>query len=160
MLSIKIVGDEVLRRKLRGMPDRIQASLLVKVWSLALELETYIKTQKLSGQVLHAVTGRLRRSIQSEVDMSGDVIVGKVYSAGDVPYAAIHEFGGRTAPHDIYPVKARALAFMQDGKMAFYKHVRHPGSLIPERSYMRSALGDKRDHIVEELTSAVVRSMQ
>jgi phage gpG-like protein len=155
MLSIKITGSDELQRRLAGVPDRVRASLLAKVWILAIELENYVKRDKLSGQVLNAVTGRLRRSIHSDVKVVGDTVVGRVFSSGDVPYADIQEFGGRTSPHDIFPVKAQALAFMQNGKMAFYKHVRHPGSKIPERSYLRSALADKRDHIVEEMTKAV-----
>ena len=72
-----------------------------------------------------------------------------------MPYADIQEYGGRTSPHDIVPVKAQALRFMMEGKTVFAKIVHHPGSLIPERSYLRSALSDMQNQIVSELEQAV-----
>ena len=73
----------------------------------------------------------------------------------DVPYARIQEFGGRTAAHEIVAIKAKALAFVADGKACFAKSVHHPGSVIPERSFMRSALDDMRGEIVGGLKSSV-----
>ena len=160
MLSIRVTGSDAVRDRLRGMPEEVQRALLAKVHALTLELEAHVKMDKLSGQVLHVITGRLRRSIYSDVRTEGDAVIGRVFSSGDVPYAAIHEFGGRTAPHDIYPVKKQALSFMQSGKRAFYRHVRHPGSRIPERSYLRSSLDDMRDRIVREMTDAVEESLR
>ena len=160
MLSIRITGTEAVRDRFRGLPAEVIVALTTKVYALTLELETHVKRDKLSGQVLHAITGRLRRSIHSSVTSNGDTVTGKVFSSGDVPYAAIHEFGGRTAPHDIYSVKAKALAFMQNGKIAFYKHVRHPGSKIPQRSYLRSSLDDMRQHIIDEMKNAVEEALK
>ncbi len=48
-----------------------------------------------------------------------------------MPYAAIHQFGGRTAPHRIVPRKGKALKF--GGK--FFAAVNHPGSNIPARPF-------------------------
>lgn len=66
-------------------------------------------------------------------------------------YARIHEFGGTTRPHIIEPKRANVLAFgglvagssragSQMSGTVFARRVRHPGSKIPARPYMRPAL--------------------
>jgi phage gpG-like protein len=160
MLAIRITGSEEVQRRFANMPAGVRAALRAKVFALTLMLEAHVKNDKLSGQVLNTVTGRLKRSIQSRVTEDESLITGSVFSSGDVPYAAIHEFGGKTSPHDIVPVKAKALAFMMNGKMVFAKIVHHPGSVMPERSYLRSSLDDMHDRIVNELTQAVRGAVQ
>jgi phage virion morphogenesis protein len=73
-------------------------------------------------------TGRLRSSIHP---FSGSNFAG---AGTDVKYAAIHHFGGATGPHDIFPVKAKALFW--PGAKHPVKKVRHPGSKIPARPFM------------------------
>lgn len=90
-----------------------------------------------SGRVLQARSGRLARSIQERVEVQGLTLRGTVSS--DVPYAGIHEFGGKTRPHMIRPVRARVLHFQVSGRDVFTATVHHPGSRIPERSYIRTA---------------------
>ena len=54
----------------------------------------------------------------------------------DRPYAYIHQFGGRTAPHRITAKHAKALRFGGGGAAAhFAKWVDHPGSRIPARPF-------------------------
>jgi phage gpG-like protein len=154
VLKIRVIGDDVVAERFRRMPDGIRRALLAKVFTLTLLLEAHVKNDKLSGQVLNTRSGRLKRSIQGSVEDNGDIITGSVFSSGDVPYAAIQEFGGTTSPHDIVPVKAKALSFMMHGKQVFAKIVHHPGSKIPERSYLRSALSDMKQQIVTELEQA------
>ncbi len=154
LLNVSLTGDRELIAKLDGLPQAVHDALLQKVTELSLMLEEKVKG-KLSDDVLHVRTGNLRRSIFSEVDDQGSAIFGKVASSGDVPYAAIHEFGGKTPAHDILPSKAQALAFVMEGKTVLAKIVRHPGSNIPERSYLRSSLGDMQETIIEGLTQAV-----
>ncbi len=81
-------------------------------------------------------------------------------SNGDVKYAAIQEFGGKTAAHEILPGKAQALAFIAGGALRFARKVEHPGSAIPERSYLRSTLDEMSDEIVAALTDAAVESLE
>ncbi len=51
--------------------------------------------------------------------------------SNDRPYAAIHQFGGKTAAHTIVPKKGKALAW--PGGPGPVKKVDHPGSKIPAR---------------------------
>jgi phage gpG-like protein len=158
MLKVQLVGDKELIIRLGKIPATMQAALLRAVSSLTLRLETLVK-QKLTGQVLNVRTGALRRSIFSTVDSNVSGVIGRVASAGDVKYAAIHEFGGTTPAHDIFPVKASALHFFMGGKEVFAKVVHHPGSRMPERSYLRSSLADMAPTIEAELRAAAVEGI-
>lgn len=154
-IRIGLEGDRELERRFTVMPDEIRRAVLAKMWSLGLMVERYIKERKLSGQVLHRRSGRLSRSIYSQVEDRGDQIVAYVGSSSDVPYNAAHEFGVRTKPHVIEPDKKKALAFMMDGKQFILARVNHPGSRIPERSYMRSSIADNAREITEGLRQAL-----
>lgn len=153
MISVE-VDQSRIQARLGAMPEKVHGALVRKVTALRLQLEAKIKG-KLSGEVLNVRTGALRRSIFSETLDESTSVFGRAASSGDVKYAGIHEFGGKTPAHDIVPVKAQALAFMMGGKQVFAKTVHHPGSVMPERSFMRSSLGDMADEIVTGLKAAV-----
>ena len=152
MLSVVVTGSREAEERLRGLPPELHQALLRKIMGLSLRLQRHIVANKISGQVLHTVSGRLKRSVQEETVDEGNIIFSRVYTDGSAPYDKIHEYGGKTPPHDIVPTKADALSFLRDGKRVFYKRVHHPGSKMPERSYMRSALEDMREEIIAELT--------
>ena len=160
MITGTVLGDTDVVAHFDAMPAKVHAALLAKTQSLSVKLARYIQEQKLSGQVLKVRSGNLRRSIAFMTTDSADVITGKAYSSGDVKYAAIHEFGGKTAAHDIVPTKAKALAFMMNGKQVFASIVHHPGSVMPERSFMRSGLADMREEIIEGLRQAALDAMR
>lgn len=158
-INVTLVGDRELIARLDSMPREVRQMLRQKVRSLALRLKARIQRDKLSGQVLNVVTGALRRSIHDVVKEDTHSVTGEVRSSGDVKYAGIHEFGGRTKAHIIEPRKKDALAFMLGGKMVFAKRVNHPGSKMPERSYMRSALSEMAPTIQRELREAVIQGL-
>jgi phage gpG-like protein len=76
-----------------------------------------------------------------------------------VPYAAIQEFGGKTAAHQIIAANAKALAFRAGGDQIFRRRVDHPGSAIPARSYLGSSLADMRDEIGSGFKQAVLEAL-
>ncbi len=78
------------------------------------------------GSGLLQDSGRLRDSI-TQNSTSTEAVVGT-----NVEYAAIHHFGGQTAPHTILPKNGKALKF--GGRFA--KRVNHSGSKIPARPFM------------------------
>jgi hypothetical protein len=49
---------------------------------------------------------------------------------------------------------------MAGGALRFARKVEHPGSLIPERSYLRSSLDDMRDEILSALAGAAADSLE
>jgi len=161
MISVRITGDRELMLKLDKMPVAVQSGLARVIKILSLRLQAHIQQNKLSGQVLKVQTGALRRSIHAlPVVRTGDTVRGGVASSGDVKYAAIHEFGGRTKAHVILPRKAQALAFLgAGGETVFARRVNHPGSVMPERSFLRSGLGDMTAEITLEMKRAVIIGM-
>ena len=106
-----------------------QEGRMVGVW-VDLEANTIAGRRSGSRSILQD-TGNLRESFDYEI--SGDM----VRIGTKVEYASYHEFG--TGPYDIYPVTAKALAFMTAGGMVFAKVVHHPG--LPQRRM----LPDERD---------------
>jgi phage gpG-like protein len=144
---------------LAGMPDRVRQALASKANVLAIALEAKIQ-QKLSGGVLNSRSGALASSIIATVDESSADVSVRIGTSGDVKYAAIQEFGGTIPPHEIVPDKAKALAFVVGGKQVFAALVNLPAVTIPERSYLRSSLGEMAEEITGGLSEAVIEAMQ
>ncbi len=138
-------------------PIAVQNALMREAETLCSALEGRIR-QKLSGEVLSSRTGALANSISTSIDDGGTDVCVSASSAG-VPYAAIQEFGGKTAAHDILAVKAKALAFVAGGGEMFAKRVRHPGSTIPARSYLASTFADMQDEITAVWKQAVIEAL-
>jgi phage gpG-like protein len=142
---------------LATMPERLQSALAAKANALAAALEAKVQ-QKLAGEVLNPRSGALARSIVSTIEETAAGVAVTIASNGDVKYAAIHEFGGVIPPHEIVPVKARALAFAVGGKQVFARRVNLPAVTMPERSYLRSSLAEMADEITDALTDAVLEA--
>lgn len=160
MISISLVGDRQLIARMASLPASVHASILAKVYELTLRLEARVKTQKLNGQVLNRKTGRLARSIGSKVEDNVTSVLGVVFQSADVPYGAIHEFGGKIPAHVIRPKKASVLRFFsKSGDKVFARSVNHPGAIMPERSYLRSSLRDMSTEISLGLKEAVFRAV-
>lgn len=122
--------------------------------------------------------GVMQASVATQVEDGGTFINGSV-SAEGLPYLAIQEYGGVTSPHDIFPVNAQVLAFMSqgfrpDGKgvgpvtfrnlaannIMFAQGVHHPGSVLPERSYLRYALTQRRAAIRAAFAQAATDALE
>jgi phage gpG-like protein len=136
----------------------VQDALLDRAEALRVELEARIE-QKLSGEELRARSGALAASIESSTEGDGSA-TSIVASSIGVPYAAIQEFGGKTAAHDIVAVKGKALAFGAGGGSVFARRVRHPGSTIPARSYIGGSFAEMSDEIVAGLKQAVLKALR
>ena len=135
----------------------VQDALLGQADALRGALEARIQ-QKLSGEVLQTRSGALAASIISAIEYDGSDTSVSISSTG-VPYAAIQEFGGKTAAHDIVAVKAKALAFSAGGSQVFARSVHHPGSTIPARSYLGSSLAEMRDEIELDFKQAILEAL-
>jgi phage gpG-like protein len=160
MLSVTLTGADKLGAKLDGLPPVVLAAIAAKSAALADQLLNLVR-QKLGGEVLKSRTGALAASIGvSGPDIVGDTVVTTVFSAGEVKYAAIQEYGGVTGPHEILPSRAKALAFLAGGEQVFARVVHHPGSHIPERSYLRTSLAEMADQIETEMKAAAIDAAQ
>jgi phage gpG-like protein len=136
---------EVQRAIQRGLWRGVDAALGA--------LRDHVVTDKLQGQVLQNVTGRLSESIQVETPTESDNrVTGSVFS--DSPYAAVQELGGR-GYYPIDPVRASILHFFVDGDEVFTRHVNHPPLIA--RSFMHSTLVEHFDNgDIKEWVSAPI----
>ncbi len=166
IVNVTITGGKQLLSRVKGLPEAINEALRLKVKMLALKLEALVKTGKLNGQVLNRITGALARSIHHEVMDKGAVVIGRIFSSGDVKYAGIHEYGG-TINHPggtayiLSPKKAQLMMFVSNknatGDMPRTKP--HPIKM-PERSFMRSSLTQMSEEISLGMKKSVVSAIQ
>ena len=157
-----VVGVDTQRviLKFERLPVAMRTQLRGETISLTKQLAAKVR-DNLSGRVLNKRSGALFNSIRNEMVENPLTLYGRVYVDPGSPaaaYAAAHEYGVTTRPHVILPRNARVLSFIWGGKRVFFAKVNHPGSKIPERSYMRSALEDMRATIIERLTAAAKRA--
>lgn len=152
MIIIDFQGLEETRDWLLGLPQQLQDALMEKSQTLTDALVQKVQ-QKLSGEVLQSRSERLRDSIASDVSDNASGVSASVFVSGDIPYARILEYGGTTKAHIIAAVNSKVLAFNAGGKQVFARYINHPGSVIPEYSYLRSSLVDMNDEIVDEMGS-------
>jgi phage gpG-like protein len=146
MITATIEGQERVSQNLRNLPQRASDLLFAELDSICKKMVSYIREEKLSGQVLKSITGELKDSIKYTVEKTGTGIEGTVGS--DLVYAKVQEYGGLGA-YDIYPANAQDLVFMMGGQEIFAKVIHHPA--LPERSFLRSSLKDLHDEIINDL---------
>jgi len=152
-LKFAIVGSKEAAEAMRDRAPRIVASVNRALLALGYKLQAHIQQDKLHGQVLKQRTGRLAGSIHVTPHL-GDT-QSYVQVGTNVEYARIHEYGGTTKAHIITARNKKALAFISGGADVIVRSVRHPGSKMPERSFLRSALRDMTPEIKQRLAAAV-----
>jgi phage gpG-like protein len=160
MLAVSLTGADELGARMDGAPAAVRAAVAAKSAALAGQLLELVRS-KLNGGVLKSRSGALAASVGvGGPAIDGDQIVTTLFAGGYLKYAAIQEYGGVTSPHDILPERAKALAFLMGGEQVFARIVHHPGSHIPERSYLRSSLAEMADRIESEMKAAVLDALQ
>lgn len=153
MIKVSIVGREAVIAALKQKKQKLMPAIMSTMQSQADYLTKYVKSNKLSGQVLKQRSGKLKSSIKNNVTQSGELVTAAVYT--NTEYAAIHEYGGTIPATQIIAKTAKALAFLWKGKQVFFKKVNRPAVHMPERSFMRSALADNEERIIRALKSTV-----
>ena len=159
MFTLDVRGVDETSARFDAYPAALQAALGAKATELATALADLVKN-KLSGAVLNTSSGALRDSIAAGVTADSDGVLASVGSEGDVKYAAIQEYGGKTSAHEILPVKGDVLDFVAGDGQHFARRIEHPGSVIPERSYLRSSLEDMKDEILAALASTAAEAWE
>lgn len=154
MILVTIDGVSQVLARLDALPATLRARLLDAVERLTSDAYDRV-LDRLGGGVLQRKTGRLMGAVTHAVADDGTTMSGTVsVDRGAAPYAAIQEYGGETRAHAILPKTARALVFQKYGRTVFAKRVNHPGSRIPERSFLRSALAELEPQIHAALAAA------
>lgn len=141
MITGYVIGDAQVIARLKELPQKTQQSLTRAITKLAIELQSKVKQDKLSGQVLKRRTGTLSRSINREITETANAVTGQVGT--NVEYAAYHEYGF----HGTQQIKEH----LRTIKQAFGRPI-EPRSVTvaahsrkvdyPAHSFLRSALHD------------------
>lgn len=148
MFSLEYSKDN-LTAKFDAMPQKLHDALLKRVHYWKERLRNHVIKDKLQGQVLNHITGRLQGSIQGDVTDTPEKITGRVYSANTAsPYNKAQEYGA-VIP-DRFPVNAKALHFFVGGQEIFAKRAK--GFTLKERSYLRSSLADYKQLIINDMS--------
>lgn len=163
MIDIQLRGDDLVIAELDILPRRLQDELVKAVTGLAINVRDKVQTEHLSGPTgvhsLSVITGALRRDVIESVEVEeGQAVIGRIFYAGDVPYAAIHEFGGIIHIPEIEPKSAQALHFVIDGKDIFTRRTRAHDVSMPERAPLRTGFSESEEAIIEGLYAAVYRA--
>ncbi|HLI84787.1 MAG TPA: hypothetical protein VKV17_12770 [Bryobacteraceae bacterium] len=137
---------------LAGLPDKIDASVLKAMFRAVIELQSYIRANKLHGDPLHQRSGNLSRETLTQPDpyRSGNTIIGTVGTSRAAYYGKVHEDGGTYDIPEHYSMSRKGRKFI----------VRPHQATFPQRSYLRSALAENVGHITEVVRGAVQEAIQ
>ena len=143
MITAQVLNVDHVVLALSRIPEHSKETLRTNVSRIALSLRDLVKGGYLTGQVLQVRTGRLRRSITARTTATDYTATGIVGT--NVEYARIHEFGGKTKPHEILPIHAKALAFATPGFIGPMPNIQSKGGRYlngaQARRLMSSAIG-------------------
>ena len=91
MISADFRGDKPALDRLRAFPDAVNEGLARAVAKLGTGLQSRIRQDKLSGQVLKIRSGALKASIEVATHRSAAAVTATVST--DLDYAAAQEYG-------------------------------------------------------------------
>jgi len=155
-LSIRVVGAEGVEGRIRGISAAVHWRLRAAVQGLGIELQGKVKV-KLSDDVLHVRTGRLRRSITEATTDEGETIASR--TGTNVAYGRAWELG---FSGDVAVRAHERVSSMAFGRQVAPKtqqvsaHTRHVN--MAPRPFLQPALAEMRDRIRERLSTAVAEA--
>lgn len=144
-ITVDIRAEQFLA-SLAQRSRELDAAMVRVITRLSIEVQSAVKTEKLSGQALSVRTGTLRRSINRVVVQQGNSVYAQVGT--NVVYAAAHEYGFQGV------VNVREYARRSDGAKV-RAHTRQMNT--PERSFLRSTLRERASQIRAEVKDAALR---
>jgi phage gpG-like protein len=138
--TISILGREEHLAKIADIKTNLGPVLEQAMKNEMVRVSDYVRSQKLSGQVLNRRSGDLSRSITGQASSSGTTVTGIVGTKG-IPYAGIHEFGG---------------SFWREMTEAFGRPIipRSVHFTYPERSYLRTSANENAAQVSAKLQAA------
>jgi phage gpG-like protein len=155
MISVTLAGGDQRAARWAGFSERIRQGLERVMQQIGNDLEARV-LDTLCGSVLQRRSGRLAAAQLTIVTSGGGAVAVSVgFDPQLVPYGAIQEFGGTTRAHLIEAKRGVALAFTAGDRLALAKRVQHPGSVLPERSFLRSSLAELAGEGSDEVATSV-----
>ncbi len=143
--------------KIGARGDRIRSSIETEMRRLLIKMEGNVKAYKLSGQVLHRISGELSKSVHADrvLERSADESSGRVVAGKSAPYARMHEYGFqgtesvRAHSRTITQVFGHPISPLQVEVGAHTRTVN-----MPVRSFLRSTLHEMEGEIFRGLRAA------
>jgi len=150
MISFQQIGAEQVLIFLKGKPEKLQGGMQRAFARIAIRLQKYIVTQKLSGDPLKRHSGKLAASVIQRVENSGTKISAIVQAGSLAPYAFVHEYGGTFQIPEHLSVSRLGRSFTVHAHSATF----------PERSFMRTSLEENVDMYLAEVSKAIGESLK
>jgi phage gpG-like protein len=128
--------------------------------TIGIMLVAYIRSQKLSGQVLNYRSGQLFRNIQSLTTQQGlqfTTTVG-VFPGSRVPYAAIQESGGQVSI-PAYSGKTLRFVAANSGDLVFTRTRRAYTVRLPPRPYVSTSVAENLQAIRDMLQEGTLETV-
>lgn len=146
-VTVEIVGLDALQAHLTAMRE----GLAVAPRRIVMEYAKVLKREMVDEAPVR--TGALRRGIHYRTEGAGETVTARFYDDEDYTPFVIHG----TAPHDIYPVHAKALFWPGAAHPVAFVH--HPGTKaddFPGRAFDRTQ--GEIDAILEETGQLIVEA--
>jgi len=141
-------------------PARAHKRLVTVMQKVGLDFLGYVRINKLHGQVLHQRSGRLSSKLHDQTDDNGRTVTTTVgVDSNAVPYAAIHEYGFHGQEHVRAHARTISLAFGHEIEPVTVQVGGFTRMMnMPERSYLRSSLKERRETYIDWVRGAVSAS--
>jgi phage gpG-like protein len=160
---MKVVLKENIKEvvdTLNAGKTQIQKNLHVQMFQALSILEAAIKQNIRNRSGLKVRSGSLLNSIQKDVSSNGNTVTGRI-GPENIPYAAIHEYGGTIPAKRIEPRHGKALRWMSaGGKFSFSKGHEIPAFDIKARPYLEPAIAEKGELIRQNFALFITRIME
>lgn len=148
-MKAELKGLPALENRLSEKPRVLMSALATYIGEKLDELENYIISEKLSGQVLNMRSGKLKESVNAEILNASDThISGRVWHDSTVaPYGKIHETGGVIN----HPGSNKFQAWQGATGMIFTSFTRAHEITIPARPWFYSSWGERKEDFLSGL---------
>jgi hypothetical protein len=133
--------------RLGVISENITEELLKTISEIVQELQAYVITGKLSGQVLHRRSGKLIRGIKRRVYTGKRGVFGVLTTTA--PYGLAHEFGVKKTER----VREHLRAVKNGASVRIRAHARKID--YPKHPYMRPAFKELQSSIRERIEDAI-----
>lgn len=156
MITATIVGTEGIVKNLKELTPTIRERLRKEFVKLLIQMQTHVKTNKLSGQVLHRRTSNLSDAIHYDVKEDEAGLVGRLYVGPEAPYGKVHEYGGlfQIPGHQRMMRKAWGRIVRNPRLINIKPHLAY----YVERSFMRTTLKEFNTKFRERVLSVLQKA--
>jgi hypothetical protein len=154
VISAELLGDGPALDRLRGLPSAVNEGLARAIAKLGIALQSSVRQDKLSGEVLKVRSGGLKSSIDVEIDKSGAGVTATVFS--DLDYAAAQEYGFLGTVNVRASLRLIKQAFghpIATKTVSVRAHSRQTD--LPARSFLQSALDNMAPNISTDVEDAL-----